>query len=101
MQEEMNKSSALESDNTHKHQKGQEDDDMEMSGKSNFLFFSLPYLSSKLTEHSKTYEHSTRNRDQLNLPKCRTAIAQSSFFYSSIMEQPYWSDKKLYIYSMF
>ena len=38
------------------------------------------YLSSNLTERSKTYEYSTRNPDQLSLPKCRTAIAQRSFF---------------------
>ena len=38
------------------------------------------YLSSNLTERSKTYEYNTRNPDQLSLRKCRTAIAQRSFF---------------------
>ena len=41
MQEEMNKLSALESDNSHKHQKGLEDEDVEMSCKSNFFLFFL------------------------------------------------------------
>ena len=45
------------------------------------------YLSSKFTERSKTYEYNTRNRDQLSLSKCRTAIAQRSFFYSIL---PFW-----------
>ena len=45
------------------------------------------YLSSKLTERSKTYEYNTRNRDQLSLSKCRTAIAQCLFFYSIL---PFW-----------
>ena len=45
------------------------------------------YLSSKLTERSKTYEYNTRNRDQLSLSKCRKAIAQRSFFYSIL---PFW-----------
>jgi len=39
MQEEMNKLSALESDNSHKHQQGLEDEDVEMSRKSNFFLF--------------------------------------------------------------
>ena len=38
------------------------------------------YLSSILTERSKTYQYNTRNPDQLSLPKCRTGIAQRSFF---------------------
>ena len=38
------------------------------------------YLSSILTERSKTYQYNTRNPDQLSLPKCRTEIAQRSFF---------------------
>ena len=42
------------------------------------------YLSLKLTECSKTYEYNTRNRDQLSLPKCRTAITQRSFFYMAV-----------------
>ena len=42
------------------------------------------YLSSKLTECSKTYEYNTRNRDQLSLPKCRTAITHRSFFYMAV-----------------
>ena len=37
MQEEMNKLSALKSDNSHKHQKGLEDEGVEMSRKSNFF----------------------------------------------------------------
>lgn len=37
-------------------------------------------LSSNLTERSKKYEYNTRNPDQLSLHKCRTAIAQRSFF---------------------
>ena len=37
-------------------------------------------LSSNLSERSKTYEYNTRNPDQLSLHKCRTEIAQRSFF---------------------
>ena len=43
------------------------------------------YLSAKLTERSKTCEYNTRNRNQLNLPKCRTATAQRSFFYRAVV----------------
>ena len=45
MQEEMNKLSALESDNSNKHQKGLEDEDVEMSRKSNFFLFLAHRLS--------------------------------------------------------
>ena len=42
------------------------------------------YLSSKLSTQSDVHNYNTRKRDNLNLPLCRTATAQRSFYYRAL-----------------
>ena len=44
----------------------------------------LLYLSSKLSTRSDVHNYNTRKRDNLNLPLCRTATAQRSFYYRAL-----------------
>ena len=39
------------------------------------------YLSSKLSKRSDAHHYNTRERDNLNLPLCRTVTAQRPFYY--------------------
>ena len=43
-----------------------------------------PYLSQLFTKRSQTHSFLTRNRDSLQLPKCRTALAQQSFVFRGV-----------------
>ena len=42
------------------------------------------YLSSKLSKRSDAHHYNTRERDNLNLPLCRTVTAQRSFYYRAV-----------------
>ena len=42
------------------------------------------YLSSKLSRRSDVHYYNSRKRDNLNLPLCRTATAQRSFYYRAV-----------------
>ena len=44
-----------------------------------------PYLSQLFTERSQTNSFLTRNRNSLQLPKCRTALAQQSFVFRELL----------------
>ena len=42
------------------------------------------YLSQLFTKRSQTHSFLTRNRDSLQLPRCRTALAQQSFVFRGV-----------------
>ena len=42
------------------------------------------YLSQLFTKRSRTHSFLTRNRDSLQLPRCRTALAQQSFVFRGV-----------------
>ena len=43
-----------------------------------------PYLSTMFTLRSEVHNRSTRNCDKLQIPKCRTTLAQQAFYYRAV-----------------
>ena len=49
-----------------------------------WLLSAPDYLTCLFKKRSSIHQHNTRNSKNLDIPKCRTAKAQNSFFYRGV-----------------